>query len=98
MAGARLKAVDDESQLPLSVQIYNRLRPLEREAAEARVAVNEARKEIKQFGLNKEAHALCRKYKQRDPMEAAAFKHALDEMWAEFTLPDQLSLGLEPAA
>lgn len=98
MASAKLKAVDDESLLPLSVQVYNRLRPFERDAIEARVAFNEAKKEIKQRGLNKEAHALCRKYKKRDPMEAAAFKHALDEMWAEFTLPDQLSLDLEPAA
>lgn len=98
MASAKLKAVDDESLIPVSVRIYNKLRPLERDAKAARVDFNEAKKEIKQFGLNKEAHALCRKYKQRDPMEAAAFKHALDVMWEEFTLPDQLSLDLEPAA
>lgn len=98
MAGAKLKAVDDESLIPISVRIYNKLLPLERDARAARVDFNEAKKEIKQFGLHKEAHALCRKYKQRDRLEAAAFKKALDEMWAEFEMPAQLALDLEPAA
>lgn len=98
MAGARLKAVDDESLLPVSVRIYNKLRPLRIEADKARQELNEAKKEIKRAGLHKEAHAVCSKYKLRDPLEAAAFKKALDEMWDEFALPDQLTLDLEPAA
>lgn len=95
---ARLKAVDDESLIPLSVQVYNRIKPLELAATEARMELNEAKKEIKARGLHKEAHTLCRKYAKRDPMEASAFKAALDEMWPEFKLPTQLTFDFEPAA
>lgn len=97
----RLKAVDDDSNIPVSVLIYNKIRPLERDVEEARTELNEAKKEIKAKGLNKEAHNLCRKYKRKDALEAAAFKKALDAYWAEFGLDAQGALPLDatqPAA
>lgn len=98
---ARLKAVGDESELPISVQLYNKIRPLERDVEQAREDLNEAKKEIKAKGLNKQAHNLCRKYKRKDPAEASAFKKALDQYWGEFGLDAQQALPLDetqPAA
>lgn len=99
--GAKLKAVDDESLLPPSVRLYNKIRPLAEAADEARIDLNEAKKEVKRAGKNKEVFNLCSKYKKKDILAAQSFKRDLDEMWAEFGFDDQKTLPLEatkPAA
>ena len=95
---AKLRAVDDEALIPASVRIYNRIRPLQQEADEARIAVNEAKKEIKRAGMRKDVHTLCSKFKKRDILEAQSFKDELDRMWDEFGFNDQARFNLEPVA
>jgi len=95
---AKLRAVDDASLIPLSVQVYNRIRPLQQEADEARLAVSDAKKEIKQRGMRKDVFLLCAKFKKRDILEAQAFMDELLTRWEEFGFNDQSRLDLHPVA